>query len=73
MCEAEIGTEKAKTKKKTKQLSLSHLTHRLAAFTDDSASCGGGNLDVRLQFDLLLRREEVLLFQLPKYPTLSLE
>lgn len=28
---------------------------------------------MRLQFDLLLCREEILFFQLPEYPTLSLE
>lgn len=29
-------------------------THRLTAFTDDPAGCGRRNLDVCLQFDLLL-------------------
>lgn len=52
---------------------ISVSAHRLAAFADDSASCSWGNLDVRLQFDLFLRWEEVFLFQLPKYPTLGLE
>lgn len=50
-----------------------HSTHCFAAFTDDPASRSRGNLNMRLQLDLLLRCEKVLLLQLPKYPTLGLE
>lgn len=48
-------------------------SHRFAAFANNPAGRSGRNLDVRLQFDLLLGREEVLLLQLPIYPTLGLE
>ena len=46
--------------------------YRFSAFADDSASCGWGNFDMRLQLDLFLRSEEILLFQLSKYPALGL-
>lgn len=47
-------------------------THRLSAFSDDSAGSGSSYLDVRLQLHFLLRPKEVFLLQFAINPALSL-
>lgn len=48
------------------------LAYSLASLANDPSCCGGGHLDVGLQFHLLLWSKEVLFLQFAVDPALSL-
>lgn len=56
-----------------KDSSVVHVAYRLASLANDPPCSSSGHLDVSLQFDLLLRPEEVLLLQFAIDSALSLQ
>ncbi len=52
---------------------MAQLAYRLASLSNDPSCSSSGHLNVSLQFDLLLRSEEVLFFQFAIDSALSLQ